>query len=154
MTAARKCPSCRRAAVRERGETGRTITYRVFADLALPDDADPDLWRVWRHLLGCRAGSGAWPDADESVQQTAAWAGARGTEEDQVGKPHLSHRRLERLVSVSYQGYLSRVQIKPVCVSAPLVALLMLIAESPVAQLAALRWGWGSAGNEGSAGRT
>ncbi len=38
MTAARKCPRCRRAAVRERGGTGRTIAYRVFADLALPDD--------------------------------------------------------------------------------------------------------------------
>jgi hypothetical protein len=63
-------------------------------------------------------------------------------------KPHISQRRLERLAGVS-QGYLSRVKTKPVCVSAPLVALLLLIAESPAAQLAVLRLCWASAGDEG-----
>jgi hypothetical protein len=39
MTAARKCPALSPAAVREATHgTGRTIAYRVFADLALPDD--------------------------------------------------------------------------------------------------------------------
>ena len=147
MTAARKCPSCRRAAVRERGETGRTIAYRVFADLALPDDVP---------IATCGECGATYFDA-----ATAAALGPtlknqynkRLLELARVAlrkiKPHLSHRRLERLMSVS-QGYLSRVQTKPVCVSAPLVALLMLIAESPAAQLAALRRCWASAGNEGS----
>jgi hypothetical protein len=147
MTAARKCPRCRRAAVRERGGTGRTIAYRVFADLALPDDVP---------IATCGKCGATYFDA-----ATAAALGP--TLKNQYNKrllrlarealrkikPHLSHRRLERLVSVS-QGYLSRVQTKPVCVSAQLVALLMLMAESPAAQLAALRRGWASAGNEGS----
>jgi hypothetical protein len=38
MTAAGKCPRCQRLGVRPRTGTGRTIAYRVFADLALPDD--------------------------------------------------------------------------------------------------------------------
>ena len=147
MTAARKCPRCRRAAVRERGETGRTMAYRVFADLALPDDVP---------IATCGKCGATYFDA-------ATTAALGPTLKNQYNKrllelarvalrkikPHLSHRRLERLVSVS-QGYLSRVQTKPVWVSAPLVALLMMLAESPVAQLAALRRCWASAGNEGS----
>jgi hypothetical protein len=147
MTAARKCPHCQRLGVRPRTGTGRTIAYRVFTDLALPDDA---------LIATCGKCGATYFDA-------ATIAALGPTLKNQYNKrllelarvalrkikPHLSHRRLERLVSVS-QGYLSRVQTKPVCVSAPLVALLMLIAESPVAQLAVLRRGWASAGNEGS----
>ncbi len=147
MTAAGKCPHCQRLGVRPRTGTGRTIAYRVFADLALPDDVP---------IATCGKCGATYFDA-------ATTAALGPTLKNQYNKrllelarvalrklkPHLSHRRLERLMSVS-QGYLSRVQTKPVCVSAPLVALLMMLAESPIAQLAALRRCWDSAGNEGS----
>ncbi len=52
MTAVRKCLRCQRLGVRPRTGTGRTIAYRVFTDLALPDDVPiADLWQVWCHLL-------------------------------------------------------------------------------------------------------
>ena len=38
MTAAGKCPLCNWLSVRPRTGRGRTMAYRVFADLALPDD--------------------------------------------------------------------------------------------------------------------
>ncbi|MBL9044756.1 MAG: hypothetical protein JNM83_24305 [Myxococcales bacterium] len=147
MTAARKCPRCRRAAVRERGETGRTMAYRVFADLALPDDVP---------ITTCVECSATYFDAATIAalgptltnQYNKRLLGLARAALRQI-KQHLSHRRLELLMGVS-QGYLSRVKTKPVFVSAPLVALLMLIAESPAAHLAALRRCWASAWNEGS----
>jgi len=147
MTAAGKCPRCRRAGVRERGETGRTIAYRVFADLALPDDVPiPTCGGCGATYFDAATTAALSPTLKNQYNKRLLGLAREALRKI---KPHLSHRRLERLVSVS-QGYLSRVQTKAVCVSAPLVALLMLIADSPVAQLAALHRCWASAWNEGS----
>ena len=147
MTAAGKCLRCNWLSVRPRTGTGRTIAYRVFADLALPDDVPiPTCGECGATYFDAATTAALGPTLKNQYNK-------RLLELARVAlrkiKPHLSHRRLERLVSVS-QGYLSRVQTKPVCVSAPLVALLMLIAESPAAHLAALRRCWASAWNEGS----
>jgi hypothetical protein len=160
MTAARKCLRCQRLGVRPRTGTGRTIAYRVFADLALPDDVPiPTCGKCGATYFDAATAAALGP----TLFDAATAAALSPTLKNQYNKrllglarealrklkPHLSHRRLERLVGVS-QGYLSRVQTKPVWVSAPLVALLMMLAESPIAQLAALRRCWASAGNEGS----
>ncbi len=147
MTAAGKCPHCLWLGVRPRTGTGRTIAYRVFADLALPDDVPiPTCGGCGATYFDAATAAALSPTLKN--QYNKRLLGLARVALRKI-KPHLSHRRLERLVSVS-QGYLSRVQTKPVWVSAPLVALLMLIAESPVAQLAVLRRCWASAWNEGS----
>ena len=147
MTAAGKCLRCNWLSVRPRTGTGRTIAYRVFADLALPDDVPiPTCGGCGATYFDAATTAALGPTLKNQYNKRLLGLAREALRKI---KPHLSHRRLERLVSVS-QGYLSRVQTKPVCVSAPLVALLMLIAESPAAQLAALRRCWASAGNEGS----
>ena len=146
MTAARKCPRCRRAAVRERGETGRTIAYRVFADLALPDDAP---------IPTCGGCGATYFDAATTTELGPTLTNQYNKRLLGLGraalvrlKPHVSQKELELLTGLSH-GYLSKVK-QEVCVSAQLVALLMLMAEAPAAQLAALRRCWASAWNEGS----
>jgi hypothetical protein len=80
MTAAGKCPRCLWLSVRPRTGTGRTMAYRVFADLALPDDLPiPTCGGCGATYFDAATTDGTWPDADEAVQQTAAcgWHGRR-----------------------------------------------------------------------------
>ena len=147
MTAAGKCLRCNWLSVRPRTGTGRTIAYRVFADLALPDDVP---------IPTCGGCGATYFDAATTTELSPTLTKQYNKRLLGLGraalvrlKPHVSQKELELLTGLS-QGYLSRVKAQDGCVSAQLVALLMMLAESPVAQLAALRRCWASAWNEGS----
>ena len=145
MTAAGKCPHCLWLSVRPRTGTGRTMPYRVFDDLALPDDLP---------IPTCGGCGATYFDAATTTELSPTLTKQYNKRLLALAraalvslKPHVSQKELELLTGLSH-GYLS--SVKQVCVSAPLVALLMLMAESPTAQLAALRRCWASAWNEGS----
>lgn len=146
MTAAGKCPHCLWLSVRPRTGTGRTMAYRVFADLAVPDDMP---------LVCCGECGATFFDAatTEALGPTLAKQYDQrlcrlAREALRKIRPYVSQRRLELELGLS-QAYLTKVKTIG-GVSAPLVALLMLIAEAPAAQLAVLRLCWASAGDEGS----
>ena len=146
MTAAEKCPRCHRLGVRPRTGSGRKIPVRVFADLAVPDDMP---------LVCCGECGATFFDAatTEALGPTLAKQYDQrlcrlAREALRKIKPYISQRRLELELGLS-QAYLTKVKTIG-GVSAPLVALLMLIAESPAERLAELRRCWASAWNEGS----
>ena len=146
MTAAEKCPRCHRLGVRPRTGSGRKIPFRVFADLAVPDDMP---------LVCCGECGATFFDAatTEALGPTLAKQYDQrlcrlAREALRKIRPYVSQRRLELELGLS-QAYLTKVKTIG-GVSAPLVALLMLIAESPAERLAELRRCWASAWNEGS----
>ena len=123
------------------------MAYRIFADLSLPDDVP---------IPTCGGCGATYFDAATIAVLGPTLTKQYNTRLLGLGraalvrlKPHVLQKELELLTGLS-QGYLSRVKAQDGCVSAQLVALLMMLAESPVAQLAALRRCWASAWNEGS----
>lgn len=147
MTTAGKCPRCLWLGVRPRTGTGRKLPFRVFADLALPDDAPIPTCGGCGATYFDAATTAALHSTLTNQYNKRLWGLARAAL-TRI-KPYLSQKRLELLLGLS-QGYLSMVKAQDRFVSAQLVALLLLIAEAPAERLAALRLCWASAGDEGS----
>lgn len=129
------CLRCGRNGVRNQARPGRTITYRSL--LAFPVPA---------HFLvpTCRYCRAEYPDGETLAALDKALALPYMRELQRrtkyaVGEVcrYISQRRLELRLGLS-QGYLSRLCAGAGRPSAPLVALLMLLARDPPARLAEL----------------
>jgi hypothetical protein len=131
----RRCLRCGQNGVRNQARAGRTVSYRTLPAFPLPADFP---------LPTCRYCHAEYPDAEtlaaldkvlvlpyvRELQRRTRYA---------VGEvcACISQRRLELRLGLS-QGYLSRLCAGSGRPSAPLVALLMLLALDPPARLAEL----------------
>lgn len=131
----RRCLRCGRNGVRNQARPGRTICYRSLRAFPVPADfliptcrycrtefPDEETWEALDRALTL--------PYDRELQRRIKYA---------VGEVcrYISQRRLELRLGLS-QGYLSRLCAGSGRPSAPLVALLMLLALDPPAQLAEL----------------
>lgn len=131
----RRCLRCGQNGVRKQARAGRTINYRTLPAFPLPADFP---------IPTCRYCHAEYPDAetlaalDEVLARQYVRELQRRTKYA-VGEvcAYISQRRLELRLGLS-QGYLSRLCAGCGRPSAPLVALLMLLALDPPARLAEL----------------
>ena len=115
------------------------MAYRVFTDLSLPDDLP---------IPTCGGCGATYFDAATTTELSPTLTKQYNKRLLALAraalvrlKPHVSQKELELLTGLS-QGYLSRVKAQDGCVSAQLVALLLLLAEAPAERLAALAAVW------------
>ena len=129
------CSRCGRNGVRNHARPGRTICYRSLAAFPVP-----------AHFLipTCRYCQAEYLDGETLAALDKTLAGPYMRELQRrtkyaVGEVccYISQRRLELKLGLS-QGYLSRLCAGAGRPSAPLVALLMLLALDPLARLADL----------------
>lgn len=128
----RRCIRCGRNGVQNQARPGRTICYRSLQAFPLPADfliptcrycraefLDGETWETLDRALALRY--------ERELQRRIKYS---------VGEicSYISQRRLELKLGLS-QGYLSRLCAGAGRPSAPLVALLMLLARDPPARL-------------------
>jgi hypothetical protein len=121
------CPECNRGEIVMVAGAGRRMRYRHVPDLELPADLE---------LPTCSDCGARWLDAEATRQLEIALETAYGREltrkaEQSIEtlRSHIAQRDLERLLGVS-AGLLSKLKNGKET-SAPMVALLMLLAERP-----------------------
>ncbi len=121
------CPECNRGEIVMAACPGRRMRYRHVPDLELPADLE---------LPTCSACGARWLDAEATRRLEIALETAYGREltrkaEQSIEtlRSHIAQRDLERLLGVS-AGLLSKLKNGKET-SAPMVALLMLLAERP-----------------------
>jgi transcriptional regulator with XRE-family HTH domain len=121
------CPSCNRGEIVMRAGPGRRMRYRHIPDLELPADLQ---------LPTCSACGHQWLDAEAArrlevvLEESYRAELVRKAEQSiEALRKHLPQRELERLLGVS-SGWLSKVKNGKET-SAPMAALLMLLAEQP-----------------------
>jgi general stress protein YciG len=140
-----KCLHCRDQSVRPRTAEGRVIAYRVFADLAIPDDVP---------ILACgQCGARYFNQETQAALEPvlsrlyALRLGRIATDAIRRLKASISQRRLELLLGLS-QGYLSRLAAGDGTPSSALGALLALLAEEQH-HLETIRRHWARRDGEG-----
>ncbi len=121
------CPSCALGELVMKAGAGRRMRYRHIPDLEIPAEVE---------LPTCPACEQRWLDGEAMRRLEAALEDAYRTElvrkaEQAIEtlRQHIAQRELERLLGVS-AGWLSKVK-KGKETSAPMAALLMLLAEQP-----------------------
>lgn len=121
------CPNCSQGEIVMATGQGRRMRYRHIPDLELPEELE---------LPTCPVCKEEWIDAETSRRLEAALEVAYRAELARKAeraietlRPHIAQRDLERLLGVS-AGWLSKVKNGKET-SAPLAALLMLLAERP-----------------------
>jgi len=139
-----KCLRCGAHSVMPRTDEGRAIAYRVFADLAIPDDVP---------IVACGRCGARYLDEDTQTalepilsRLYAARLGTIASDAIRRLKPSISQRRLELMIGLS-QGYLSRVAAGQGTPSAALVVLLVLLADEPH-HLETIRRNWARGATE------
>jgi predicted XRE-type DNA-binding protein len=121
------CPSCNGGEIKPRAGGERRMRYRQIPDLELPAELE---------LPTCEGCGQAWLDAEATRRVEAALEEAyraalvhKAEQAIETLRGHLPQRELERLLGVS-AGWLSKVRNGKET-SAPMAALLMLLAEQP-----------------------
>jgi transcriptional regulator with XRE-family HTH domain len=121
------CPNCGKGEIVMATGRGRRMRYRHIPDLELPEELE---------LPTCSACGEGWIDVETSQRLEVALEAAYRAELARKAeraiealRPHIPQRDLERLLGVS-AGWLSKVKNGKET-SAPLAALLMLLAERP-----------------------
>lgn len=121
------CPSCNRGEIVMRAGPGRRMRYRHIPDLELPADLE---------LPTCSACDQQWLDAEATRRLEVAMEESyraelvhKAEKSIEALRKHLPQRELERLLGLS-SGWLSKVKNGKET-SAPMAALLMLLAEQP-----------------------
>lgn len=130
-----RCFHCGHDGVRRRARPGRTICYRSLPTFPVPADFP---------IPTCRYCHAEYPDEETLIALDKVLAIPYARELQRRAQcairevcSHISQRRLELKLGLS-QGYLSRLCAGAGRPSAPLVALLMLLARDPAARLAEL----------------
>lgn len=128
MTELRICTTCGKGHVQPLRKSGRTMIFRNFEKLELPDSLA---------IPTCSNCGDEWYDAEttEAVERALELAAAAilekiGNDAIRVLAQHERQRDLEDLLDVS-RGYLSKVKHGKETPSAALVALLALLAKRP-----------------------
>ena len=131
----RRCPTCGKLAVKDRARKGR-FTVFMHLTVEIPEDI---------LIPECSRCKQVYLSSSESLLKgirRAYLASLRKMAQDALWslREHISLRQLELLTGLS-QGYLSRIKLDLGQPSAPLVALLGLLAERP-ALIDSLRIYW------------